>query len=322
LADVLLVSLGSTAGLREADEQLAASIERAGASVALVRARPPRPVRTFALTDLRWAQAARAAALAGLASAAPRSVLYSTVTAALLWPRPGAIRFDATSRSNRPGRHGVWQRPVERRRLAAASLLLPLSEASLGDLRPTCPVRVLGVPVEPSGPPAAVRDLAAVTYAVDAEKKGLDRVLESWARARRDGEELIVAGLEDLPERPGVRAVGLLARHEYRALLRRSRVYLTAPRREDHGLAQLEALADGCVLVTTPAPGPYQALPIAAALDPRLVTEDLDSAIRTALDAPLAGYAERARAALAPFSSRRLDEIVAREVLPLLIAPA
>ena len=57
----------------------------------------------------------------------------------------------------------------------------------------------------------------------------------------------------------------------YRALLRRARVFATAPRREDYGLAQLEALADGCVLVTTAAPGPYAALPLARALDGRLV---------------------------------------------------
>ncbi len=37
-ADVLIVSLGSTAGLRAADDELADSLRRAGASVALVRA--------------------------------------------------------------------------------------------------------------------------------------------------------------------------------------------------------------------------------------------------------------------------------------------
>ena len=65
---------------------------------------------------------------------------------------------------------------------------------------------------------------------------------------------------------------------EYRALLRRARVFVCAPRREDYGIAQLEALADGCMLVTTSAPGPYAALPIARALDERLVGDDLASA--------------------------------------------
>jgi len=38
--DVLLVSLGGTTGLREADAELAASLERAGASVEVAAARP------------------------------------------------------------------------------------------------------------------------------------------------------------------------------------------------------------------------------------------------------------------------------------------
>ena len=58
------------------------------------------------------------------------------------------------------------------------------------------------------------------------------------------------------PRRSRVRFTGMLPRDEYRALLRRARVFVTAPRREDYGIAQLEALADGCLLVTTPSPGP------------------------------------------------------------------
>src|SRR6478752_3197781 len=65
-ADVLLVSLGSTAGLRAADAELRAALERAGARVAVAAAAPQRDVRTFALTDLVWARAARAAARAAL----------------------------------------------------------------------------------------------------------------------------------------------------------------------------------------------------------------------------------------------------------------
>jgi hypothetical protein len=116
--DVLLVSLGSTAGLREADAELAASLERAGARVAVARAGVPRPVRTLALTDLTWAVAARRAAAAALRELAPRAVLYSSTTAALLGPAAGAVRFDAPAAGNRPGRHGIWQRPAEARRLA------------------------------------------------------------------------------------------------------------------------------------------------------------------------------------------------------------
>ncbi|MEA2181765.1 MAG: hypothetical protein QOF69_950, partial [Solirubrobacteraceae bacterium] len=80
-ADVLLVSLGSTAGLRAADDELAAALQRAGAIVQVARAQPPPEVRTFALTDLVWSIAARRAASAGIAEHRPRAVLYSTVTA-------------------------------------------------------------------------------------------------------------------------------------------------------------------------------------------------------------------------------------------------
>src|SRR5215210_7294002 len=128
------------------------------------------------------------------------------------------------------------------------------------------------------------------------------------------GEELVVAGLDEGRGRraaDGVRFAGVLPRAEYRALVRRARVFVTAPRREDYGIAQLEALADGCALVTTAAPGPYAALPLARALDPRLVGEDLPGALRTALDARSAGYAERAAEALRPWAPAEVDRVVA-----------
>jgi glycosyltransferase involved in cell wall biosynthesis len=364
--DVLIVSLGSTGGLRRADEELAGSLRRAGASVAVAASVPPRRMRTFALTDLGWALAARRAARAELARRAPRAVIYSSTTAALLWPRPGAIRFDAPSVGNRPGRHGLWQRPLERRRLRQAPLLLPWSRGALHEASAAADrgdrALVLPVAVEPSaarehaqgegsasGSDAAARDIAAVTYGANPTKKGLDRVLAAWRAVRRPGEELLVmgadadglrrAGLASLastlassrwpadavnaegpPVSAGVRAIGMLPYEEYRALLRRARVFVCAPRREDYGIAQLEALADGCELVTTPAPGPYAALPVARELDGRLVGDDLPSALRTALDDPSPGYSARALDALAPFRREAVDRTVAERLLPRLLA--
>jgi hypothetical protein len=115
-----------------------------------------------------------------------------------------------------------------------------------------------------------------------------------------------------------VRFAGLLEPGEFRDLLRRARVYVTAPRREDYGIAQLEALADGAMLVTTEAPGPYAALPIARDLDPRLVGDDLAGALRSALDHPAPGYAERAKSALVPYRRGSVDALVARELVPRL----
>lgn len=299
--------------------------------------------------------------MAELARTPARALIYSTTTAALLWPRPGAIRFDAPAAANRPGRHGLWQRPLERRRLREAPLLIAQSEgallevpAAVRDARPPESTLVLPVPVEPSGSHEtptlcetglretptlcethkshdtrdAVRDIAAITYAANPSKKGLDIVLDAWRGAGKPGEELLVAGVEERELRSlgyalpaaGVRVVGMLAHDEYRALLRRTRAYVCAARREDYGIAQLEALADGCMLVTTPSPGPYAALPIARELDARLVGNDLGAAIRVALDAPSSGYAERALSAIAPFRRDAVDRLVAERLLSRLLA--
>lgn len=323
-ADVLVVALGSTAGLRAAEAELANALRRAGADVAVAAAHPPREVRTLALTDLLWARAARAAAVEGIAIHRPRALLYSTLTTALLWPRPGAIRFDAPAAANRPGRHGLWQRPLERRRLQSAPLLVPQDEGALAETpRPHADVVVVPVAVAPSPDAGAARDVAALTYAANPHKKGLDLVLAAWATARRDGEELLVAGTDLRVDAPGVRSVGRLQPGAYRALLRRARVFVSAARREDYGIAQLEALADGCVLVTTASPGPYAALPLARALDPRLVVErdgDLAGALRVALDDPAADYTPRAAQGLTRFSRATIDAIVRDELLPRLIA--
>lgn len=337
--DVLIVSLGSTTGLRAADEELSSSLRRAGASVALAVAARPAETRTLMLTDLAWARAARSATAAALRAGPPRSIVYSTTTAALLWPLPGAIRFDAPAAGNRPGRHGLWQRPVERRRLERAPLLLPLSAGGLAEagLAPEAAARTLILPlaVEPSGEPGPVRDIAAITYAGNPRKKGLDRVLAAWRQARPaagEGAELVVAGASreelhgagiDLAGEPGVRDAGRLATPDYRALLRRARVFVTAPRREDYGQAQLEALADGCLLASTPAPGPYAALGIARRLDPGLVDEDLPAALTRALAQPdREGYAARALAELAPLRTSAVDALVAQDLLPRLLRGA
>jgi glycosyltransferase involved in cell wall biosynthesis len=317
-ADILVVALGGTAGLRASDDAFVGALRRAGASVALARVAAAREPRTLALTDLAWAVPARRAARRALA-ARPRAIVYATTTAALLWPEPGAIRFDSPAAANRPGRHGIWQRPVERRRFAAAPLLLPTSAGALAEApAPHGPAIVVPIPVEPSGPLSSDRDIAAVTYGANPQKKGLDRVLAAWRSARRPGETLVVAGVAGRDEE-GVRYAGMVAPAEYRALLRRARVFVTAPRWEDYGLAQLEALADGCLLVTNEAPGPYAALPLARELDARLVGSGLAGALRVALDDPVGGYAERALALLAPFTPAEVDRVVAERVVPALL---
>jgi Glycosyl transferases group 1 len=319
--EVLIVSAGDTFGWRASERELAGAVERAGVKVRLVGAGTSRQVRTFMLTDLVQALAARRVASRALAEENPAAIIYCSLTAALLWPRPGAIWFDSLAAENRPGRHGVWQRVVERRRIAAAPLVLTMAEGSLDPI----PVRarpeaiVVPVPVEPSGPIDGPRDIDVLAYAGDPEKRQLELMLSAWQRARHDGETLVVAGIDRADRPPGVRFTGRLTPEAFRELARRARVYLAAARREDYGIAPLEALADGCMLVTTPSPGPYPALRLARALDSRLVREDPAPALRSALDDPRSGYAARAAELLRPFRRAAVDATIVERVLPRLL---
>jgi glycosyltransferase involved in cell wall biosynthesis len=321
--DVLIVSVGATTGWRAAARELGAAFTGAGARTVTVDTGPVRDVRTFMLTDLVQALAARRAATDGIGRYRPRVVVYCSITAALLWPGPGVIWLDAIAAENRPGRHGVWQRAVEGRRLARAPLVLTMAPDSLAPLGASAgrlDSVVVPVAVQSSGAPAEVRDVAVVAYAADPVKRRLDFILETWRRARRGDETLVITGTERVSEAPGVRFTGRLPPDEFRALLRRARVFVAASRREDFGIAQLEALADGTMLVTTPAPGPYPALALARELDPRLVAEDLAPALRAALDDPAPGYAARAAELVAPFRREAVTTTLSQHVLPRLLA--
>jgi glycosyltransferase involved in cell wall biosynthesis len=318
---VLIVSVGATTGWRAAARELTGAFARAGAPVVTVDTGPVPDVRTFMLTDLVQALAARRAAARAIARVRPAAVVYCSLTAALLWPEPGAIWLDTVTAENRPGRHGVWQRMVERHRLADAPLLLTMAPSSLAPLGGRRHAEAVEVPVaiEPSGPPAPVRDIDVLAYAADPVKRRLDLILDAWQRARRPNETLLISGIERPDPPPGVRYLGRVAPDAYRGLLRRTRVFLAAPRREDFGIGALEALADGAMLVTTPATGPYPALDLARRLDPRLVSEDPAPALRAALDAPAPGYAERAAALVASYSREVVAVTIRERVLPRLL---
>jgi hypothetical protein len=330
--DLLVVSVGGTIGWGYSAGELTGALQRAGVEVVPVVAQAPREVRTYMFTDLLQASVARKATLIALAEHRPDAVIYCSMTAALLWPRPGTVWLDATAAENRPGRHGVWQRPLERRRLRAAPLVLGCSPAATARAPQSIAGKtvVVPIPVQASGPIDGVREIDAVTYAADPDKRRLSLVLAAWRAARRGGETLVVTGLQR-PDEPGVRYVGRLDGDAFRALLRRTRLFLAAPRIEEYGIAALEALADGAQLVTTPVGvGAYPALAIARELDPRLVAgspagdsasgaRELAVAVRAALDSPTAGYAQRAAQLLAPYRRDAVREVLQRDVLPVLL---
>ena len=329
MRDVLLVSLGGTTGLREADAELAASLERAGASVEVARG----AARARVADD--GGDRARVGALRAGGGARGRARAGGDLLELDGGAAGAAAGRDPLRRAaagNRPGRHGLWQRPVERRRFREAALLVPWSEGGLAEApSPHADAVVVPVPVEAERVSAAERDIAAITYGAHPEKKGLDRVLAAWAAARRDGEELVVAGLDGAAAFAAGRARAAAARRSRRALRGgaaarrvpraaapragvRDRAAARGPRdRAARGARRrLRARHDAVAR-------PYAALPIARALDPRLVTDDLAAALRAALDEPAPGYAERAAEALRPYAHAEVDRVVADVLLPRLL---
>jgi len=109
-------SLGSTAGLRAADAELAASLRRAGAEWS--RPRPlPSERRSFVSRSRPGPRRPRTAERA-LAEHRPRAILYSTVTAALLCRRLArSLRRAAPATARTPWAVAA---PRERRGLAEA----------------------------------------------------------------------------------------------------------------------------------------------------------------------------------------------------------
>ena len=167
-------------------------------------------------------------------------------------------------------------------------------------------------------PPGPARDIDVLAYAGYPHKRGLDLLCQAWIEAAHPGERLFIGGVEraraldwlerrGAPVPPGIEWIGPLPREQWLHRLSRTRVFVNASRREDHGLAQLEALSAGCALVTVPSPGAYEALPLARRLAPELVAADstpaeLARSLRAGLDLRHRDeYAAGARELLEPF---------------------
>jgi glycosyltransferase involved in cell wall biosynthesis len=345
--DLLQISLGTTHGLRVSDAWFARLAERAGVSVETIGVRvgmTGRLRRAYPVTDLIEAIAARRASNSALSRVRPRAVVFSSTTAALLASDPGcpyAIRLDAPAVMNRPGARNAALHTLERRRLAAATVLLPTSTMAAGALPPgSAPAIVVPVPVIVPDPPAdSTRDALVVGYTPDPKAKGLDILCRAWALADTPPDaRLEVFGIESerarlhlrrtgVPEPRNVRWRGLAPAEEFHATLARCRMFITSARWEDYGMAQLEALALGALLVCVPAGGPFEALDIARTLKPELVAADqtpdaLSGSIASAFtlgEGELEAYRAAASGSLDAYRPESVARTIAERVLPALL---
>jgi Glycosyl transferases group 1 len=343
--DILLLSLGTTLGWRAADAIFVEQLRRAGATVVATTVRigaSGRLRRAYPVTDLVEALAARRALRAALRRERPRALVISSTTAAMLADvedLPYAVRLDAPARLNRPGAHNAVLHALERRALAQARLVLPWSRAALDSLpRGAARAIVVPPPVAPSGDPSSERERLAVAYTPDVKAKGLDVVSAAWVEAAVGDARLLVFGVEPdralahlrrsgVPPPAGVEFLGKTPPGEFRAALRHARAYVGGARWEDFGMAPLEALADGALLVTVPSGGPFEALALARRLAAELVAgavaaEPLADAIRAAFalpDAELERYRTEAASLIEPYRPEAVQRAVKEEVLPALL---
>lgn len=357
----MLVSLSTTGGWRRADAELASALRDLGLSVVQVvgdfgRADRVRRLLVYRLglrglwwpiSDLGKAATMRFALGRALRDHHPRAIVYSTVTSTLLQPRrrlrgATAVWFDTPHAMNRRGRRNFVQPRLERRSLRQVAMLLPLGaqpDPEVLSVVPDRPAVALPVPVypaveEPSGDPAI-----AMTYAPALEKKGLDIAARAWGIAAPKAARLVVSGVDaaagraflarsGVEEPTGIEWAGPLSAEDHLRLRSRAGVFVSGSRYEDYGIAQLEALADGALLVTVPSGGPFPALSLARELAPRLVArslaaEDLAAALRAAFDMSAQErerYRAHARELIRSFSATTLRERLEREVLPMLLS--
>ena len=247
--DVLIVSLGSTAGLRTADEELRDSLRRAGATRRARAPRPPRRAirtlcpdrpgvgagRTAAQPQAARSCSARLRARSSTRARPPRCCGRARARSAST-PPPRATGRGVTACGSAPSSAAGWP--------GAAAVAVERGRPCARRPRPRAPATARSCcpsPVEPSGPPAPYarhrRDHLRRQPAQEGSRpraRGLEAVRASRSRRARSTSlvprppSLLVRGLVcRRARRDGVRA--LLAPEDYRALLRRARVFVCAP---------------------------------------------------------------------------------------------
>ena len=252
-----------------------AAVHRAGARVVVAAGGAAALLTSGDVTDLVWARAARPRLLAGCdrrARPARDRLLHGR-------RRRGRRRARSAScrRRREPlGATGSGSSPLAAAAPAhrAAPHLLGRRLAGRDGRRPRARRRRAdssAPSVLRRAPPAAERDIAALDVRRDAQR-GWPRPgarCVGWGPPRR-------APSTSRPP-PGVRNAERPASPRRTTAQSRLAGASSLPRRhavEDYGIAQLEALADGCVLATDRRARPYAALPLARALDQRFVPDD------------------------------------------------
>ena len=237
MSDLLLVSLGTTRGLRLPTRSSWRCSGRRARSVAAVATRigwTNALRRGYPVNDVVEAVAARRALGAGLRLHRPRALVISTTTAAFLIGDPGvpfAVWLDSPARLNRPGALNAPLHRVERRQLARARVLMPHSPGAVAALPAGAAPSVLIPPPIPAAPePSAIRQRLVVGYTPDPKAKGLALLCAAWERAALPDVRLLIAGIP--PERArafltrrglvlpaGAELVGMLPQPSFRDLL-------------------------------------------------------------------------------------------------------
>ena len=220
-ADILIVVIDSTTGWRSGAAELAASLRRGGASVRVESTGPVPRVRTFALTDFSQAWLARRAAQRGIASplAGGGHLLLGDRRAAVAGAGGDLPRLDRGREPARPPRALAAAGRAAAACAGAAAADLERAFARPRSAAAHAPALLVPPPVDPFAAESSnpVRDIDVITYAGDPEKRRLTFVLEAWARARRDEETLVVAGLDGFGRPPASARSARSPRPEFRA---------------------------------------------------------------------------------------------------------
>lgn len=352
LHTVLVIAGDQTRGLRRDSNQLIDCLRQCGMRVEAVRPSfrwVKRLLFAYPMIDLLEAASIALAAFRWLQhnSHVRIDAIFVTTAPAVIfmpkrWLRISAVRFDSLAQENRHGWRNSPTRWLERRRIGGARLLLPYSRASAERVRPLVgaqkPIIVWPPPIESTLGPDRVADRNGfLCYAADPWKKGLDIAVGAFSMLASAEDPLFVAGISETEARrylntrdvvcpDSVRFVGSLTSDEYRDLSRRCHAYLGSSRHEEYGTSQLEALADGALLITVPSGGPSIPEQYARQLDPALVAssvgiEALFESMRASKQYSLEDrqrYSARARELMADLTYRTFVRRLRMEILPLL----